>query len=210
PAQASQTHGDVNVLEQQRQTIDAHFQQLRKIPLADGDRWAAEAQHVSGLIASWAKAGGPHADQLQRAARHLGRSASLKHQPQVPTRKQPWMRGAALVLAQAATSGNGAAAQVLLMKHVLETVQALAMVHEATKQHRRAQALRHSLQHDLRAVEDAVLQLSSHAVDVHTVSAGTKQLTAQDLATPAAPMPTAIPETRHTPDHEPGRDGFSR
>src|SRR5699024_12433587 len=68
---------------------------LRAIPLADGDRWAVEAQHMSGLMASWATADSPYADQLQRAARHLGRSASLKHRPEVPTKKQPWMRGAA-------------------------------------------------------------------------------------------------------------------
>lgn len=210
PAQASQNHFDPDVLAKQQQAIDDHFHQLRAIPLADGDRWAVEAQHMSGLMASWATADSPYADQLQRAARHLGRSASLKHRPEVPTKKQPWMRGAAMVLTQAATSGKTPAAQVLMMKHVLETVQALATVHEATKQHRRAQDLRLTLQHDLAEVQQAVTQPVAYSPDVESVLAGMKELTPHDLANPTAPMPTAIPETQQAPIHEPDRDGLSR
>lgn len=212
PHQAGQDHIEPEALADQRQAIDDHFRQLRAIPLADGDRWAAEAQHMSGLMASWAKAGGPHSDQLQRAARNLGRSASLKHQPQVPTRKQPWMRGAALVLAQAATSGNGPAAQMLIMKHVLETVQALGTVHEATKQHRRAKDLRLSLERDLATVHDAVTQPGYWSSDIEQAMSGTKKLTSAYLANDPTPMPAAIPETQQTPAHESDRerDGFSR
>ncbi len=145
-----------------------------------------------------------------RAARHLGRSASMKHRLQVPTKKQPWMRGAARVLAQAATGGNGPAAQVLLMKHVVETVQALGTVHEATKQHRRAQDLRLSLEHDLGTVYDAVAEPVYYSADIERAMSGTKKLTSEYLANDTTPMPTAIPETEKTPVEELGRDGFER
>src|SRR5699024_7738213 len=89
PAQAGQEHIDQQTLDRQAHQLTEHFQHLHSIPLADRDQWATQAHHLSGMMASWAKAGGPHAEHLRRAARTLGRSASTKHQPQVSTKKQP-------------------------------------------------------------------------------------------------------------------------
>jgi len=210
PNTATSPNISPDVMNEQARLLSQHFKQLRTIPLADRDRWAVEAHHLSGLVASWAKAGGPHAEQLGRAARSLGRSASTKHHPSVSHSKPQWIRDASLVLAQAATGGKGPAAQMLMMKQILQTVQAVAKVHDATQELRRAQELRLTLEHDLSAVQNAVVQPVGSSPDVQSVLAGTKQLSAQQIAKPPSPIPSAIPKKSETPTQQPGRDEISR
>lgn len=212
PDHAGQDHIDPAVLADQRQAIDDHFRQLRKIPLADRDRWAAEAQHMAGLMASWAKDGGPHANSLAQAARTLGRSASMKHQPQVPTRKQPWMRGAAMVLAQASSGGQGPAANIIMMHQVMQTIGAIAKVHEATHEARRARDIRASIEGELAAVQAAIPEVEDTRTAAQAAHAAAFPHSArQAAASKPSPMPSAMPQhTTSTRQPTREREGFER
>ena len=213
PATAGKTHIDPTVLETQTQQIQAHFDALLDIPLADRDQWAIEAHRVSGLLSSWATAGGPHAQHLHNAARNLARSASTKHQPQAPATKPGWMTDAAQVLAQAADGGKGTMSQMIMMRQVLKTVDNISQVHEATKEARRAHELRASVENEL-----AVVQAAIPPADVAVGTARGNMLSGAFAHPPEAavtqapkPMPSAIPK-RSTPPPQPDRqrDGFGR
>src|SRR5699024_11116235 len=171
------------------------------------------AHRVSGLLSSWATAGGPHAQHLHNAARNLARSASTKHQPQAPVSKPGWMTDAAQLLAQAADGGKGTMSQMIMMRQVLKTVDMIATIHDATKEARRSHALRTSVENELATVQAAIPpadaavgtergNMLSRAFD-HPPEAAVTQA--------PKPMPSAIPK-RSTPTSQPDRhrEEFSR
>src|SRR5699024_3620311 len=138
------------------QQIEANFASLRKLPLVDRDRWAVEAHRASGLLSSWATAGGPHAQHLHNAVPNIARSANTTTQPPTPVSKPGWMTDAAQLLAQAADGGKGTMSQMIMMRQVLKTVYMIAKIHDATKEARRAHELRASVENELAVVQAAI------------------------------------------------------
>ena len=106
-------------------------EQLRSIPLDDRDTWSTVARQTAGAFAAWSNAVEETPGDLAAASDALAKSAQTYRRPVKPQRAgRVAMSGATMLLASAARGGQGATAQLALLRQLMNLAQA---VYDAAK-----------------------------------------------------------------------------
>ncbi|WP_328811779.1 relaxase/mobilization nuclease domain-containing protein [Rhodococcus sp. NBC_00294] len=101
---------------------------LMSIPVGDTAQWARAAGRTAGVFAAWSARTEPTPGPLAKAAAALSRSAQIPaHQRITPDPERRHAGGAALIVLQAALATHGgAAANALLLRQMMRTMEAFA------------------------------------------------------------------------------------
>ena len=106
-------------------------EQLRAIPLDDRDTWSTVARQTAGAFAAWSNAVEETPGDLAEASDALAKSAQTYRRPVKPQRAgRVAMSGATMLLASVARGGQGTAAQLALLRQLMNLSQA---VYDAAK-----------------------------------------------------------------------------
>lgn len=115
---------------------------LRAVPVEDRDTWATVARQTAGALAAWSNAVEETPGDLAKAAEALSRSAQTYRRTVRPEKAGTIaLSGAAMLLASAARSGQGAVGQAAMIRQVLRLTQAVYDVAVAGQQARQAELL---------------------------------------------------------------------
>lgn len=159
---------------------------LSTIPVADTAQWSRAAGRTAGVFSAWSARVEPTPGPLARAAQVLARSAQIPaHQRITPTPDRMHAGGAALIVMQSAiVARGGAAANALLLRQMMRTMEAFADSERAAGHAQHAQLL-------VQVRERELSQLHEKLV---VAAAAEPTLTVQPPAEPATPAPAARPE----------------
>ena len=119
---------------------------LRDVPLGDQVEWARVARQAAGALASWSVAIEPQPGPLAAAADALTRSAEIRRPPAPPhPTRVPSAMSAALLFAAATKPGKNfdRALQAMLLRQFIAVGQAVAQMHQALGDVRRAEHIHH-------------------------------------------------------------------
>ncbi|MDZ8173234.1 relaxase/mobilization nuclease domain-containing protein [Microbacterium xanthum] len=106
-------------------------EQLRAVPLDDRDTWSTVARQTAGAFAAWSNAVEETPGDLAEASDALAKSAQTYRRPVKPQRAgRVAMSGATMLLASVARGGQGTAAQLALLRQLMNLSQA---VYDAAK-----------------------------------------------------------------------------
>ena len=115
---------------------------LRAVPLDDRDTWATVARQTAGAFAAWSHAIEPVPGDLAAAADELAKSAQTYRRPVRPIPAgRVAMSGASMLLASAVRGGQGVAAQVALLRQLMNLSQAVYDAAKAAGEARHAAAV---------------------------------------------------------------------
>ncbi|GMA42455.1 hypothetical protein GCM10025883_45000 [Mobilicoccus caccae] len=106
-------------------------EQLRSIPLDDRDTWSTVARQTAAAFAAWSNAVEETPGDLAEASDALAKSAQTYRRPVKPQRAgRVAMSGATMLLASVARGGQGTAAQLAMLRQLMNLSQA---VYDAAK-----------------------------------------------------------------------------
>ena len=106
-------------------------EQLRAIPLDDRDTWSTVARQTAAAFAAWSNAVEETPGDLAEASDALAKSAQTYRRPVKPQRAgRVAMSGATMLLASVARGGQGTAAQLAMLRQLMNLSQA---VYDAAK-----------------------------------------------------------------------------
>lgn len=115
---------------------------LRTVPLDDHATWAQVARETSGAFAAWSTATEATPGPLAAAADELSKTAQLRRYPVRPIKSVgPSARGASMILMAATMSGQGTAAQAIMLRQLLNVSKAVHDMHKASNDLRRARQI---------------------------------------------------------------------
>ena len=115
---------------------------LRAVPVEDRDTWATVARQTSGALAVWSNATEDTPGDLAAASEALSRSAQTYQRTVRPQKAGTVaISGAAMLLASAVRSGQGAVAQAAMVRQLLRLTQAVHDAAAAGQQVRQARLL---------------------------------------------------------------------
>lgn len=148
---------DEQVWGEHTERVRALREQLRAVPAADRSAWAHAARDVSGAFAAWSMRVEPTPGPLAATADALARSAQLPGREVKPRPKVlPSARGAALLLASAASGGRGRMAEAILFRQLANTARAIHDAHRAAGEAQRAAQIAAVVRDQLVAVNEAL------------------------------------------------------
>ena len=132
---------------------------LRSVPLDDRDTWARVARDTAGAFAAWSKATEDEPGPLADTADALSKSAQTVRRPVQPKPAgMTSIAGAAMLLAQAAKGGKGAASQAIMIRQLASLTGAVFEAARAAGEARQAAALLEVDRTRLRSVYEKLQQ----------------------------------------------------
>lgn len=132
-------------------------EKLRSVPVDDRSTWATVARQTAGALAAWSNATEDTPGDLAAAAEALSRSAQTYQRTVRPqTAGTVAISGAAMLLASAARSGQGAVAQAAMVRQLLRLTQAVHDAAAAGQQARQARLLAEDTRARLVRVREAL------------------------------------------------------
>ncbi|PVW02953.1 relaxase [Microbacterium sp. Gd 4-13] len=193
--------------------------QLRDVPVTDRATWAHVARETSGAFAAWSQRVEATPGPLAATSRELARSAHIRaHESKPKPVQMGSAAGVAMVLMQAAVSGQGSAGQAIMLRQLGRLSVALMDAHAAAGDARRAEQLAQMMREKFAAVERQLPAVQTPAEKAATPRTLTPEeekvrLATEGLAAPGtgSPVPNTItPRKRSTADTSRDRDGHGR
>lgn len=201
-------------------------EQLRSIPLDDRDTWSTVARQTAGAFAAWSNAVEDTPGDLAAASDALARSAQTYRRPVKPQRAgRVAMSGATMLLASAARGGQGATAQLALLRQLMNLAQAVYDAAKAAGEARQAAdveaAVRERVMNVRRQLEAAPVRMTtpsattpapkvdrSTIVDASVQEALDKMQRAEEQRSNAngSPVPPKVDPARPRTTTKPGAD----
>jgi hypothetical protein len=118
-------------------------EQLRSIPLDDRDTWSTVARQTAAAFAAWSNAVEETPGDLAEASDALAKSAQTYRRPVKPQRAgRVAMSGATMLLASVARGGQGTAAQLAMLRQLMNLSQAVYDAAKAAGRHGRQRTSR--------------------------------------------------------------------
>ncbi|MEU9019214.1 hypothetical protein [Actinomadura sp. NPDC048394] len=189
------------VWQEAAQAVGRVRQQLSAVPPDDIATWAGAAREAAGILAAWSAQLEPdRPGPLSAAADALARSAqTIRYQPRA--RREGHikdLRGVAMVCFAASDGGRGVTGQLVLLRQMIQMVEALQEAHRARGQAQQAMALAQASRRDLTNVQ------SNLTARVAVFPGITRPGAA---ARPAPPTPTPHTPTPGKPSRRPPTPG---
>lgn len=197
--------------------------QLRDVPVTDRATWAHVARESSGAFAGWSQLVEVTPGPLAQTSRELARSAHLRsHQSKAKPTQLGSAAGAAMILMQAASGGQGTMAEAIMLRHLGRPTVAVLDAHATVGDARRAEQLTAMMHEKFAQIEQQMPQIPSTQNGLLDVNAGTRTVTSENetmrrgtdvLAAPGTgpPLPTTLRPGKHkTPATPRERDDRGR
>ncbi len=214
-----ETTPDPELWEKYSRELGELRKQLRDVPVTDRATWAHVARETSGAFAAWSQRVEATPGPLAATSRELARSAHIRaHESRPKPVQMGSAAGVAMVLMQAAVSGQGSAGQAIMLRQLGRLSVALMDAHAAAGDARRAEQLAQMMREKFAAVEQQLPAVQAPGEKVAaprtlTPAEEKVRLATEGLAAPGAgsPVPNTItPRKRSAADTSRDRDGHSR
>lgn len=211
-----ETTPDPELWEKYSRELGELRKQLRDVSVTDRATWAHVARETSGAFAAWSQRVEATPGPLAATSRELARSAHIRaHESKPKPVQMGSASGVAMVLMQAAVSGQGSAGQAIMLRQLGRLSVALMDAHVAAGDTRRAEQLAQMMRGKFAAVERQLPAIQTPAENAATPRTLTPEeekvrLATEGLAAPGAgsPVPNTItPRKRSTADTWRARDG---
>lgn len=214
-----ETTPDPELWEKYSRELGELRKQLRDVPVTDRATWAHVARETSGAFAAWSQRVEATPGPLAATSRELARSAHIRaHESKPKPVQMGSAAGVAMVLMQAAVSGQGSAGQAIMLRQLGRLSIALMDAHAAAGDARRAEQLAQMMREKFAAMEQQLPAVPAPGEKVAAPRTLTPEeekvrLATEGLAAPGtgSPVPNTItPRKRSTADTSRDRDGRGR
>lgn len=189
--------------------------ELRSVPPGDRAAWAHVARDTAGAFAAWSQRVEATPGPLAATSRELARSAQIKAHTSKPKKVSMGSAGgAAMLLMQAASQGQGTMAEAILMRQLARLTVAIIDMHKAIGDEVRAAEISRTLNSQMATVASRLPEVprkgqSTPAADVDERTAEAVRIAQTGLSAPrpGSPVPTKIePAMPYKPATGPEQD----
>ncbi|MDN4599314.1 relaxase/mobilization nuclease domain-containing protein [Leifsonia virtsii] len=190
-------------------------EQLRSIPVEDRAAWAHVARDAAGAFAAWSQRVETTPGPLAETSRELARSAQIKAHTSKPKKVSMGSAGgAAMLLMQAASQGQGTMAEAILMRQLARLTVAIIDMHKAIGDEACAAQISRTLNTQMATVASRLPEVprkgqTGPATDVDERAPESVRIAQTGLSAPrpGSPLPTKVePAKLYKPATGPDQD----
>ncbi|PPF83303.1 relaxase [Pseudoclavibacter sp. RFBJ3] len=163
-------------------------EQLRAVPMEDRETWQRVARDTAGAFAAWSKAVEAEPGDLAAAADALSKSAQTHRRPErAPRSGMASIGGAAMLLASAARGGQGKAAELAMLRQLMNLAGAVYDATRAAGELRQAQLMEAD-------VRDRLMRVRQGLAPAPAATAGTASTSTATISATRASIDETVAE----------------